>query len=434
MGQTLFRSREEWIRHEISHPESRTTEFSCAFCSKQRTKSFKDSQSYYKHLGRHLCQVSLAVLPQDQDDDSEVESGQSLPANDADDLSSDIGESIGELLGIRLFLSQGLKRPFLPQSGLQEISTEKRVSRTIAEVFTDAEREIPPDRLQSLPHNIYGASLPPDPATDLAASTTRAMIDNYTNRTLSASALNVKNIGGFFCETCDRKFNSKNAANQHMDARDHWAPRFGCQTCDREFHSKHAASQHMDAKDHWAPTFPCEACDREFNSQNAASQHMDDKDHWSFPRETYNREFNSQIVVNQYIGTRDHWAVSTFGCKTCDRGFDSQHAANQHMDAKDHWSFPCETCNRKFNSQHAANQHMDARDHWAAPTFGCETCDREFDSKHAANQHMDAKDHWAPIIGSSSPMSSLLPNNAGGSRNSSGMDFSGIQSKGRSPL
>lgn len=82
------------------------------------------------------------------------------------------------------------------------------------------------------------------------------------------------------CETCDREFGSQQAAIQHMNALDHWAPRYECDTCDREFFTQRSAEQHMDATGHREPLFECETCNRRFHTQMSADQHMDALDHY----------------------------------------------------------------------------------------------------------------------------------------------------------
>jgi DNA-directed RNA polymerase subunit RPC12/RpoP len=73
-----------------------------------------------------------------------------------------------------------------------------------------------------------------------------------------------------------------------MDAKLHWANEdsFECETCGKEFRSEHAANQHMDALDHWAATddqdeYLCETCEKPFTSQNAVEQHMTALGHWT---------------------------------------------------------------------------------------------------------------------------------------------------------
>jgi hypothetical protein len=81
------------------------------------------------------------------------------------------------------------------------------------------------------------------------------------------------------CETCDREFGSQQAAIQHMNALNHWGPRYECDTCVREFFTQRSADQHMDDTGHWKPQFECENCNKKFYTQLSANQHMDALNH-----------------------------------------------------------------------------------------------------------------------------------------------------------
>ncbi|KAF2752916.1 hypothetical protein EJ05DRAFT_422990, partial [Pseudovirgaria hyperparasitica] len=154
------------------------------------------------------------------------------------------------------------------------------------------------------------------------------------------------------CETCEREFVSQHAANQHMDALSHWAPRFECETCDREFDTQRSANQHTDDSKHWTPQFECETCDRRFHSQNAATQHMNDKGHWA-----------PQIK-----------------CEICDRRFHNQNSANQHMDALNHWkSKYCGACDRGFTNENNLEMHLSSSIH-RGTQVQCHFCKGPFTS------------------------------------------------------
>jgi hypothetical protein len=76
------------------------------------------------------------------------------------------------------------------------------------------------------------------------------------------------------CETCDREFGSQRAADQHMNARDHWAPKIECEICTRTFFTQRAADQHMNSLNHWKPKFPCQGCSGIYNSEADRKHHM----------------------------------------------------------------------------------------------------------------------------------------------------------------
>jgi hypothetical protein len=111
------------------------------------------------------------------------------------------------------------------------------------------------------------------------------------------------------CETCDRKFGSQLAAIQHMNALDHWGPRYECDTCDREFFTQSSANQHMDDTGHWEPQFECETCTKRFHTQLSANQHMDDTGHW----ERHRPDSHKLGIWNHLRNLRDDDCVGRTG-------------------------------------------------------------------------------------------------------------------------
>jgi nucleoside phosphorylase len=111
----------------------------------------------------------------------------------------------------------------------------------------------------------------------------------------------------FGCETCDRKFRQKEAANQHATEKRHW-PRFKCRTCDREFRSDKAADQHRTGMKHWPPNISCQTCPKKFYALSAAYQHLHALGHRT-------------LIIS---------------CKMCPQKFRTETEAAQHMRDKAH--------------------------------------------------------------------------------------------------
>ncbi|KAM5350666.1 hypothetical protein ACJ41O_007171 [Fusarium nematophilum] len=63
---TLYSHIRAWARHEYSHSLSDSLSPECPFCSAMYQTS---ASAYYKHVSRHLQEVSLSVLPQSADDE-----------------------------------------------------------------------------------------------------------------------------------------------------------------------------------------------------------------------------------------------------------------------------------------------------------------------------------------------------------------------------
>ncbi|KAI8938682.1 hypothetical protein NX059_004549 [Plenodomus lindquistii] len=163
------------------------------------------------------------------------------------------------------------------------------------------------------------------------------------------------------CETCDREFGSQQAAIQHMNALDHWGPRYECDTCDREFYTQQRANQHMNDTDHWKAQFECDTCNRVFFTQRSADQHMDDTEHWEPPIE----------------------------CDTCDRRFNTQRSADQHMDAVDHHKkYYCDSCSRSFQSENDLKMHLNSSIH-RGRNAACPFCKVRLTSATGLSHHLE---------------------------------------------
>ena len=83
-----------------------------------------------------------------------------------------------------------------------------------------------------------------------------------------------KNGPQFGCQTCDKKFQLKEAAEQHMAATGHGSPKIPCKTCTKKFHTQSAAIEHMAATGHGSPKISCKTCAKKFYTQSAAIEHM----------------------------------------------------------------------------------------------------------------------------------------------------------------
>ena len=79
----LFSSRKRFTEHEKSH-EHAETPWTCPFCADENENL--PQQAYFKHVARHLREISLAVLPRAAD--SETESSSSASKEDSEAHSS----------------------------------------------------------------------------------------------------------------------------------------------------------------------------------------------------------------------------------------------------------------------------------------------------------------------------------------------------------
>ncbi|RAR15528.1 zinc finger protein [Stemphylium lycopersici] len=207
------------------------------------------------------------------------------------------------------------------------------------------------------------------------------------------------------CETCDREFGSQQAAIQHMDALDHWGPRFECDTCDREFFTQHSAEQHMDDTGHWELQYECETCDRRFHSEPSANQHMSalkhHKQHYcrdcaktfrnenalkmlagfhTTLRPVHVRELEISTIVRSFrpsvsgiavacSGTQDiatgaTWNGFNHECYLCHRDFSTLQGLNQHLNSPAHsgklYHCPNRSCAGQFVRLASLFNHLES--------------------------------------------------------------------------
>ncbi|OCK82724.1 hypothetical protein K432DRAFT_348567 [Lepidopterella palustris CBS 459.81] len=215
------------------------------------------------------------------------------------------------------------------------------------------------------------------------------------------------------CETCTRTFASNRSASQHMNALNHWAPRFDCESCDRDFSSQNAANRHMNAAGHWKPRFPehyCHDCEREFDSANNLKMHLNSRVHRgtnivcpfckaafttasgvshhlessTCPRaRNLNREAIYQTIKGrdphglitqklltytddstQTIATTAAWNGSGYECYICHRSFSSLRGLNQHVGSPVHkqkiYHCPGRQCGRPLVSLAALFSHLES--------------------------------------------------------------------------
>ncbi|CEI63690.1 unnamed protein product [Fusarium venenatum] len=81
-GTKLYSSTRTWVEHEAQHRLQDWQGTECPFCDKQ--SSLMSPQSYYKHVGEHLREISLAALPHSSDSDVESSSSDDK-SEDGDD-------------------------------------------------------------------------------------------------------------------------------------------------------------------------------------------------------------------------------------------------------------------------------------------------------------------------------------------------------------
>lgn len=80
MSEALFSSSASWARHQNQHSEQTNGDLTCPFCGASISNITGD---FYRHVGRHLREISLAVLPQT----TFSESGEDSDSDEAPEVS-----------------------------------------------------------------------------------------------------------------------------------------------------------------------------------------------------------------------------------------------------------------------------------------------------------------------------------------------------------
>jgi len=141
-----------------------------------------------------------------------------------------------------------------------------------------------------------------------AKSSTGKLNTEWSDIRSNSTDQNIKTGPQFGCQTCEKKFQLKEAANQHMAATGHGKLNIPCKTCAKKFSTQSAAIEHMTATGHGSPNIPCKTCTKKFSTQSAAIEHMAATGHGN----------------------------PNFSCKTCTKKFYTQSAAIEHMAAVRH--------------------------------------------------------------------------------------------------
>ncbi|KAK4183203.1 hypothetical protein QBC35DRAFT_478389 [Podospora australis] len=81
-----YESTASWIEHDTYQHTEEWKNRSCPFCGPGPLFDRNDKQNYYKHISRHLQDISLAALsPMSHDEDDESEDSETEPVNSTSD-------------------------------------------------------------------------------------------------------------------------------------------------------------------------------------------------------------------------------------------------------------------------------------------------------------------------------------------------------------
>ncbi|KAF2843862.1 hypothetical protein T440DRAFT_494311 [Plenodomus tracheiphilus IPT5] len=209
------------------------------------------------------------------------------------------------------------------------------------------------------------------------------------------------------CETCDREFGSHQAAIQHMDALDHWGPRFGCDACDREFFTQRSAEQHMDDTGHWEPQFECET---RFRSESSANQHMSALDHYKqYHCRDCAKSFRNENALRMHLNSSTHRGRNV-ACPFCKTALTWASGLSHHLEAGScpragnlnhrtifqaisQWDRGGLITNKLLTYPDSDTQNIATGATWNGFNYECYLCHREFRDLQRLNQHLSSPVH-----------------------------------------
>lgn len=128
--------------------------------------------------------------------------------------------------------------------------------------------------------------------------------------------------------SCYDEFYDQEDCDGHMDDYAHWAE---CKTCDRQFRSQRAAEQHMNALNHW-PRYECETCTREFDSDAARDQHMRAQKHFERYCPDCDRHFTNANCLRMHLNSKIHRGTTVL-CPFCKSAFGTASGACTHLES-----------------------------------------------------------------------------------------------------
>ncbi|GAB0145854.1 hypothetical protein EsHS_00006273 [Epichloe bromicola] len=214
------------------------------------------------------------------------------------------------------------------------------------------------------------------------------------------------------CQTCDRYFGSWHAVCQHMTDVGHWAEssesdgpeyqcddcgdafyneadlrdheveeHFYCDPCDRYFQSSNNINQHLRSKVHRSTSVRCPFCKNEFGTATGLVHHLE---RGSCPKAPLNREKLYEAIRSRdpngiitekllsWSGATSHEATErawnsvyeAYQCYFCGRLFDRLTSLNQHLSSPIHqqklYHCPNRRCGREFTTLAAVINHLES--------------------------------------------------------------------------
>lgn len=127
----------------------------------------------------------------------------------------------------------------------------------------------------------------------------------------------------YVCGSCPAEYYDCGPYRDHLHATGHLAE---CETCERRFRTLNACNQHVEAVNHYHSFFECNACNGEFWKHEDLLRHM----------ETYchdcERSFQNESNLRAHLNSRIHRGA-TVECPFCKGNYTSASGLAHHLES-----------------------------------------------------------------------------------------------------
>ncbi|XP_011157841.1 zinc finger protein 2 homolog [Solenopsis invicta] len=206
-------------------------------------------------------------------------------------------------------------------------------------------------------------------------------------KAIIAHMKDVHDVRLYICDVCGQDFRKRNELSLHLD--DHVAKEegdFQCEICNRIFSNLRLFRIHKRIHYPQVKSWPCDTCGKKYNSKNLLEEHMNT--HMGvrpYVCETCGKDFASKYTYKAHVKTHE-LRPRPFECSQCNKKFLSQqnliHHGRTHDGIKD---YVCHQCGKAFTSSHNLEVHNIV--HTGYKPYICRICGKAFARKAEIRDH-----------------------------------------------
>ena len=184
------------------------------------------------------------------------------------------------------------------------------------------------------------------------------------------------------CETCGKGFPQQGSLKTHVRVHTGEKP-YKCGACNKSYAKKSALGKHM-SRMH---SHECETCDKKFISKDLLTMHSCEHTGKKkpFKCETCGRRYALSKSLKRHLLSAVHAGDGRLKCKTCEKRFTTKYALKEHV--RRHTGseklYKCEKCGEEFALRLSLQLHMSILE--KRPS--CEQCGKRFSTKCLLARH-----------------------------------------------